>query len=133
MTQVWPVDARNLPRWVRQRVSAAGMSIDDEALQLLCDRVEGNLLAASQEVEKLKLLASDSQIPRESSDSVSDNARYSVFDMADKALKGDAAGSLHMLHGLRGEGTSPRSSCGPSPGKSAPCTRCNSSAPTARA
>jgi DNA polymerase-3 subunit delta len=106
--QVWPVDARNLPRWVRQRVSAAGMNIDDEALQLLCDRVEGNLLAASQEVEKLKLLASDSRITaRAVLDSVSDNARYSVFELADKALQGDAAGSLHMLHGLRGEGTEP--------------------------
>jgi len=108
VVQVWPVDARQLPRWVRQRVSAAGMSIDDEALQLLCDRVEGNLLAASQEVEKLKLLASDSQISaRAVLDSVSDNARYSVFELADKALQGDAAGSLHMLHGLRGEGTEP--------------------------
>ncbi len=106
--QVWPVDARNLPRWLRQRVSAAGMSIDDEALQLLCDLVEGNLLAASQEVEKLKLLASDSRITaRAVLDSVSDNARYSVFELADKALQGDAAGSLHMLHGLRGEGTEP--------------------------
>jgi DNA polymerase-3 subunit delta len=106
--QVWPVDARNLPRWLRQRVSAAGMSIDEEALQLLCDRVEGNLLAASQEVEKLKLLASDSRITARSVlDSVSDNARYSVFELADKALQGDAAGSLHMLHGLRGEGTEP--------------------------
>ena len=106
--QVWPVDARNLPRWMRQRVSAAGMNIDDEALQLLCDRVEGNLLAASQEVEKLKLLASDSRITaRAVLDSVSDNARYSVFELADKALQGDAAGSLHMLHGLRGEGTEP--------------------------
>jgi DNA polymerase-3 subunit delta len=108
VVQVWPVDARNLPRWVRQRVSAAGMSIDDEALQLLCDRVEGNLLAASQEVEKLRLLASDSQITaRAVLDSVADNARYSVFELADKALQGDAAGSLHMLHGLRGEGTEP--------------------------
>ena len=106
--QVWPVDARSLPRWVRQRVAAAGMSIDDEALQLLCDRVEGNLLAASQEVEKLKLLVSDSQVTaRAVLDSVSDNARYSVFELADKALQGDAAGSLHMLHGLRGEGTEP--------------------------
>jgi DNA polymerase-3 subunit delta len=84
------------------------MNIDDEALQLLCDRVEGNLLAASQEVEKLKLLASDSRITaRAVLDSVSDNARYSVFELADKALQGDAAGSLHMLHGLRGEGTEP--------------------------
>ena len=106
--QVWPVDARNLPGWLRQRVSVAGMSIDDDALQLLCDRVEGNLLAAVQELEKLKLLVTDARISaRTVLESVSDNARYSVFELADKALKGDAAGSLHILHGLRAEGTEP--------------------------
>ena len=56
--QVWPVDAKNLPRWLQQRVRNAGMSIDDDALRLLCERLEGNLLAAVQEVEKLKLLVS---------------------------------------------------------------------------
>ncbi|MCB1701785.1 MAG: DNA polymerase III subunit delta [Pseudomonadales bacterium] len=106
--QVWPVEARNLPKWLRQRVSAAGMGIDDDALQLLCDRVEGNLLAAVQEVEKLKLLVSDSRITaRTVLESVSDNARYTVFELADKALKGDTAASLHTLHGLRGEATEP--------------------------
>ena len=108
VVQVWPVDARSLPGWLRQRVAAAGLSIDDEALQLLCDRVEGNLLAAVQEVEKLKLLVKDTRIDtRAVLDSVSDNARYNVFELADKALKGDAAASLHMLQGLRGEGTEP--------------------------
>ena len=106
--QVWPVDAKDLPRWLQQRVSAAGMSIDNEALQLLCDRVEGNLLAAVQEVEKLKLLAEVGQISAETvTASVSNNARYNLFDMTDNALKGNAAGSLKMLHGLRGEGTEP--------------------------
>ena len=106
--QVWPVDAKDLPRWLQQRVSAAGMAIDNEALQLLCDRVEGNLLAAVQEVEKLKLLAEGGQITAATvTASVSNNARYNLFDMADNALKGNAAGSLKMLHGLRGEGTEP--------------------------
>jgi DNA polymerase-3 subunit delta len=106
--QIWPVDAKDLPRWLQQRVRSAGMSIDQEALQLLCDRVEGNLLAAVQEVEKLKLLAGDGRITAATvTDSVSDNARYNLFDMADNALKGDAAASLKMLHGLRGEGTEP--------------------------
>jgi DNA polymerase-3 subunit delta len=106
--QIWPVDTRNLPGWLRQRISRAGLSIDDDALQLLCDRVEGNLLAAVQEVEKLKLLVKDARITARSVlDAVSDNARYSVFELADKALGGDAAASLHMLHGLRGEGTEP--------------------------
>ena len=106
--QVWPVDARSLPAWLRQRISSAGMSIDDDALQLLSDRVEGNLLAAVQEVEKLKLLVTDARITaRTVAEAVSDNARYNVFELADKALAGDATASLRMLHGLRGEGTEP--------------------------
>ncbi len=106
--QVWPVDAKNLPRWLQQRVRNAGMSIDDDALRLLCERLEGNLLAAVQEVEKLKLLAEDSTITTKTvTDAVSNNARYNLFDMADNALKGDASSSLRMLHGLRGEGSEP--------------------------
>ena len=106
--QVWPVDAGKLPGWLRARVESAGLHIDDDALQLLCDRVEGNLLAAVQEVEKLKLLASDAHISAATvTAAVSDNARYNLFEMADNALKGDAATSLRMLHGLRGEGSEP--------------------------
>ncbi len=106
--QIWPVDANSLPRWLQQRVRDAGLSIDDDALQLLCDRVEGNLLAAVQEVEKLKLLAADSRITTKTViDAVSDNARYNVFEMTDNALRGDASTSLRMLHGLRAEGSEP--------------------------
>ncbi|MDG2048202.1 MAG: DNA polymerase III subunit delta [Halioglobus sp.] len=106
--QVWPVDAKSLPRWLQQRIRNAGMSIDDDALQLLCERMEGNLLAAGQEVDKLKLLAADSRITVQTvTEAVSDNARYSLFDMADKALQGNASTSLRMLHGLRAEGTEP--------------------------
>ena len=106
--QVWPVDAKNLPGWLQQRVRSAGMSIDDDALQLLCERMEGNLLAAVQEVEKLKLLAADSRITMHTvTEAVSDNARYSVFDMADNALKGNTSVSLRMLHGLHAEGSEP--------------------------
>jgi DNA polymerase-3 subunit delta len=106
--QVWPVDAKNLPRWLQQRIRDAGLTIDNDALQLLCDRVEGNLLAAVQEVEKLKLLAADSRITAQTiTAAVSDNARYNVFEMADTALRGDASASLRMLHGLRAEGSEP--------------------------
>ena len=106
--QVWPVDAKNLPRWLQQRVRNAGMNIDDDALRLLCERMEGNLLAAVQEVEKLKLLAADSKITMQTvTEAVSDNARYNLFDMADNALKGNASVSLRMLYGLRAEGTEP--------------------------
>jgi DNA polymerase III subunit delta len=105
IVQLWPVDARSLPRWLEQRIARAGMSISPDGLQLLCERVEGNLLSAVQEVEKLKLLALDGQITAETiSSSVSDNARYNLFALADSAVQGDAAASLRMLYGLRGEG-----------------------------
>ncbi len=104
--QIWPIGPRDLPRWLEQRVANAGMSIDREALQLLCDRVEGNLLAAVQEVEKLKLLVTDSNITAQAvTEAVSDNARYNLFEMVDSALGGNASASLRMLHGLRAEGT----------------------------
>jgi DNA polymerase-3 subunit delta len=106
VVQVWPVDARELPRWLRRRLEAAGMSIDEDALQMLCDRVEGNLLAAVQEVEKLRLLCTDSHIGIDAiAGAVADNARYNLFTLVDRALLGDAAGALKMLHGLRSEGT----------------------------
>ena len=104
--QLWPVDARELPRWLQQRVTAAGMRIDRDAVQLLAERVEGNLLAAVQEVEKLKLLASDGHITAETvTRGVLDSARYNLFDMVDTALAGNARDSLRKLQGLRGEGT----------------------------
>ena len=106
--QVWPIATRELPRWLQQRVANAGMNIDREAVQLLAERVEGNLLAAVQEIEKLKLLAEDNRITAEAvTDSVLDNARYNLFEMTDTALAGNAESSLRMLHGLRGEGTEP--------------------------
>ncbi len=106
--QVWPIKSSELPRWMQQRLHAAGLQIDTDALQLLCERVEGNLLAAVQEIEKLKLLATDNHISVDTvTAAVADNARYNVFGLADSALSGDASASLRMLHGLRGEGTEP--------------------------
>ncbi|MFV0278734.1 MAG: DNA polymerase III subunit delta [Parahaliea sp.] len=106
--KVWEVKAQELPRWLQQRLQAAGLSIDREALQLLAERVEGNLLAAVQEVEKLKLLADGQHVSTDTvTSAVLDNARFNLFSMTDSALQGDAAGSLRMLHGLRGEGTEP--------------------------
>ena len=104
--QIWPIGARDLPRWLQQRIATADMSIDSDALALLSDRVEGNLLAAVQEVEKLKLLTTDSHITAQNVvEAVSDNARYNLFEMVDSALRGDTKSSLRMLHGLRAEGT----------------------------
>ncbi len=108
IVQIWPVGARELPAWLRRRSRSAGLEIDDEALQLLCERVEGNLLAAAQEVEKLALLAPGGPVTVDTViDAVCRSARYSPFALADAALRGDLQSGLRVLHGLRDEGAEP--------------------------
>ncbi len=105
IVQIWPLEPRELPGWIRQRLQQAGLCASEDAVLLLADRIEGNLLAAAQEIEKLKLLAVDGQIDLElMSEAVADSARFDVFTLVDNALKGDAVHSLKILHGLKGEG-----------------------------
>jgi len=109
VVQVWPVDARELPGWIGRRLSQAGFKAGTEVAQMIAARVEGNLLAAAQEVQKLALLfdqgaaLSVADVER----AVSDSSRYTVFDLADRALAGDSAAALKVLRGLQGEGEEP--------------------------
>ncbi|MEW9680154.1 DNA polymerase III subunit delta [Pseudomonas sp. TE50-2] len=106
--QIWPVDAQQLPQWINQRLSQAGLSAQRDAIDLIAARVEGNLLAAAQEIEKLKLLAEGNQITVETVQAaVADSARFDVFGLVDAILNGEAAHALRMLEGLRGEGVEP--------------------------
>ncbi len=106
--QVWPVDAQQLPQWIRQRLAQAGLAATPEALELIAARVEGNLLAAAQEIEKLKLLVEGNQIGADDVQAaVADSARFDVFGLLDAALAGQSAHALRMLEGLRGEGVEP--------------------------
>ncbi len=96
--QVWPIDAHQLPQWIRQRLSQAGLAASQEAVDLIAARVEGNLLAAAQEIEKLKLLAEGQQIDVDTVQAaVADSARFDVFGLIDAALNGEAAHCLRML------------------------------------
>ncbi|EED31355.1 DNA polymerase III, delta subunit [gamma proteobacterium NOR5-3] len=106
--QLWPVNADDLPRWLEGRARSINLSIDRDGLSLLAERVEGNLLAAVQELEKLRLLAGDATITaKQVADAVANSARFDVFTLIDVALAGRAGDSLRMLHGLRSEGTQP--------------------------
>lgn len=103
--QVWPVDAAQLPNWMRDRLAAAGIQAQPDALDLLTARVEGNLLAAAQEVEKLKLFCHNGVLDLETvSQVVADSARFDVFGLADAMLQGQPQQALRILNGLRGEG-----------------------------
>ena len=102
---VWPVGRREMPSWIQGRLKQRGMSADRDAVALLAERVEGNLLAAAQEIEKLALLASDKHLSVEKiAESVGDSARYNTFGMVDTALAGDARSALKALRGLQAEG-----------------------------
>lgn len=106
--QIWPVDVHQLPQWIRQRLSQAGLAASQDAVDLIAARVEGNLLAAAQEIEKLKLLADGNQLDAATVQAaVADSARFDVFGLIDATLAGEAAHSLRMLEGLRGEGVEP--------------------------
>jgi DNA polymerase-3 subunit delta len=105
---IWPVDARELPGWIAKRMQAAGLVPDREAVTLIADRVEGNLLAASQEIEKLRLVLGEG--PVSAADvlaGVADSSRFDVFKLTDAALSGETARALRILGGLRAEGVTP--------------------------
>lgn len=105
VVQVWPLEGDKLLRWLDRRLNARGLLADQSGLRLLAARVEGNLLAAAQEIEKLHILhgsgrLSDEQILQ----SVADSARYDVFDLADQVLRGRLGKAARILAGLKGEG-----------------------------
>ncbi len=105
---IWPINEKQLPRWIEQRLHNAGLEVDADALALLAAKVEGNLLAAVQEIEKLKLIAEPGPINMHvMASAVADNARYDVFSLMDKALLNDSAAAVRHLNGLRGEGADP--------------------------
>lgn len=106
--QARPVDRRRLALWVRQRAATKGLELTGEAAELLAERGEGNMLACAQEIDKLALLHGRGAIGLEQAvAAVFDNARYTLFALADSALAGDPVRTVKILYGLRAEGTEP--------------------------
>lgn len=104
--RVWPLRRNELPGWITQRLRAAGFQPARDAVALLAERVEGNLLAARQEIEKLALLAEPGALDATALAAlVTDSARYSIFDLSDRVFEGDRAAAVRTLSGLRAEGT----------------------------
>lgn len=105
LIQVWPVSPRELPAWINGRMRAAGLQPDRDAVRLLADRIEGNLLAARQEIEKLRLLLGEGPVSASDVDhSVADNSRFDVYKLVDAAVAGDAKRAVRILGGIRMEG-----------------------------
>lgn len=103
--QIWPLDRQQLPAWLEQRMRDRGIQPSRDAVEVLADLVEGNLLAAAQEVDKLLLLKGSGALTADDVlAAVTDNSRYDVFTLVDVALAGDVTRVARILKGLRGEG-----------------------------
>ncbi len=99
------IERAQLPGWIGTRLAAQGQGADRQSLDFIADRVEGNLLAAHQEIQKLGLLHEPGKLTFEQvHDAVLNVARYDVFKLSEAMLSGDAARLVRMLEGLKGEG-----------------------------
>ncbi len=104
----WPVKGRDFVAWLEARLRSAGVQADGDAVRLLAERTEGNLLAAAQDVAKLALLFPGERVGVEAlAQAVADSSRFEAFDLNDRILDGDAAGAVRSLMRLREEGSSP--------------------------
>ncbi|HWW03825.1 DNA polymerase III subunit delta [Collimonas sp.] len=99
------VERAHLPNWIGVRLAAQQQSADRQSLDFIADRVEGNLLAAHQEIQKLALLHPPGKLSFEQChDAVLNVARYDVFKLNEAMLVGDTARLVRMMDGLKGEG-----------------------------
>ncbi len=102
---IWPIKEHEREDWLQRRLRSRGLQASTAAIQVLSDRVEGNLLAAAQEIDKLALLAPNSKIEADDMNRfVADSSRFDVFRLLETALSGDAARVAKILSALKAEG-----------------------------
>ena len=102
--RLWPVKTEHLPAWIKQRSIKLGINLTPEAIAILVERTDGNLLATAQELEKLTLLNLDAQVDEATIiKSISDNSHYSIYECIDAALAGNADLTIKMIHSLESE------------------------------
>ena len=107
VVQSKPIEMRELPQWCQHQAQRLSLQMDQDAAALLAERVEGNLLAADQELEKLALIkpAGETVTLADIENSVVDQAHYQLFALSSLMLLGQAAQALHVLQRLQQEGS----------------------------
>jgi len=104
---LYPVEARQLPSWIERRLREHGLAPGLGVVDMLMHYTEGNLLACAQEIEKLAMLTTGTVSVDDIAGNLGDNARFSVFALAEAALAGDTAGVTRMMRTLKAEGEAP--------------------------
>ncbi len=103
--EIWPLKHRDTERWIRKKLQQAGFQASHDAVRVLMSRVEGNMLAAVQEIEKIGLICDPGELNEKMVlDAVSDSARYDLYEFADSVMQGDKDRVVLVLAGLREEG-----------------------------
>jgi len=106
--QIWPIAPAQLPTWIIQRAKKLGVQITQPIAELLARFCEGNLLAASQVIEKIKLLNLSSPVDESLLKTLfTDSAHFDVFNLVESALAGNSIRSLRILNHLQAEGIEP--------------------------
>jgi len=105
VVDVWPVERLRLPAWIGERLARQKQRASREVLEFLSERVEGNLLAAHQELQKLALLAPEGELALDTvQEAVASVARYDPYDAAEALVSGELARYVRVIEGLRAEG-----------------------------
>ena len=105
LVEIWPVKPNELPSWIRNRMAASGLRPEPEAVALLAELVEGNLLAAQQEIDKLLLVGGSRTITVDDvTRAVANSSRFDSFRLVDCALSGQLGECLRVASGLQRTG-----------------------------
>ncbi len=104
--QVWPVKAAEMPGWIKNRAQHHGLQLTRESIQFLAQQTEGNLMAADQEIEKLRITHGVGNITlQDVAASASGSAHFTIFELMDAALAGETARALKIIRTLKAEGS----------------------------
>lgn len=105
---VWPIDLDRFPDWLQKRAQSRNLTLTRGALQMLVERLEGNLLAASQEIERLALLSPGKTVDEEAVEqAVQDSSRFNVFELVTELLQGRTPHARKIISVLQQEGENP--------------------------
>ncbi len=108
VVDVWPLDRARLAAWIGERLARQKQRAPREVLEFVAERVEGNLLAAHQELQKLALLAPEGELSLDTvQDAVASVARYDPYDATEALVSGDLERYVRVIEGLRAEGEAP--------------------------
>lgn len=108
VVQVWQIDAHQFPAWLVNKLKQFEMQADAAGIKLLAEHTSGNLLAASQEIEKLRLIYGSCKLSAQQIlEAITDNSRFNVFSLTDSWYQNDISQIVHIMQNLRAEGVEP--------------------------